>query len=181
MKFTETSLVVFLLRNLFGYYFSFKDKISKIYYVSLISRIVIYFKKKISLSFKFSFLKVFVEVIEKGNQAVLYNSKFSRWMVVIYRKLQNRIIEHLKTSQFVNKVRSVRKELSLYSLRTISIIFILAVGINLMLSVILNLNLGTSRLVIISILLIMAIFGLLCDVDWKTLKENSIILKIPFR
>lgn len=177
----ETSTTLFLLRILYIYYFSLERKIAGIYHNSYIYSLSNYFIETIRLSLRFSFLKKIFDIIEKGNPVFLYNSRFVRSIMNSYEKLRRRMIVYLNTSLGGGWLRNIKKEFSSYSLKALSSILISAVAINLVLSVIFQRKLGIIGLTVNWILLIMAVIGLLCDVNWTTAKKSSIILKILFR
>lgn len=178
---SNTSVAILLLRSIRSYYFYFNNKIEKIYYESCVSRILSYIRGRMLLSFRFSYCGMFVDVIERASPAVLYNSRFGKNIVNLYKKSQNRILSYLKTSLSGNWPKTIKKEFSLYSLRAVSIILILAVVVNLMLSIIFSQSLSAPQSVILSTFLLVSVFGLFCGVDWGTLKKGSIILKALFR
>ena len=174
----KTSITILLLRRLCGYYFYLDNKIENIYHESHVSRILSYTKGRMLLSFRFSYCRMFVDVIERASPVVLYDSIFGRRIINLYKKSQNRISNYLKTSLFESWSGAVKKEFSLYSLKAVSVILILAVVINLVLSVIFGSVLGLPRIVVLSSFLIIAVMGLLCDVNWPTIKRGSVILRI---
>lgn len=177
----KTSVAIYLLKFLCAYYLRLDKKMENIYHESYVGRIVTYFRKKLRLSFGFSSFRIFVEVIEKGSPAALCNSRFGRWITDLYKKLQNAITGYTRTSLSEQWTKSIKKEFNLYSFKAVSIILILAIIVNFMLLVALGGGLGVSRLVILALFLVIAVAGLLCNVDWPTLKRGSIILKILFR
>lgn len=178
---SESSITVFLLRILYKHYFSFERKIAEIYRNSYSCSLSNYFIEIIRLSVRFSFLKKIFDIIEKVNPAFLYNSRFAGCMVNLYEKFQRVIIVYLNTSLSRNWARNVKKEFSLYSFKAVSAILISAVAVNLALSVIFQRELGMMGLTVNWILLIMAVIGLLCDVNWTDAKKSSIILRVLFR
>lgn len=163
------------------YYFSFERKIAQIYRNSYICSLSNYFVETMHLSVRFSFLKKLFSIIEKENPVFLYNSRFARSIMNSYEKLQRRMIVYLNTSLGGGWLRNMKKELSSYSFKALSAILISAVAVNLALSVIFQRELGIIGLTMNWILLIMAVIGLSCDVNWATAKRSSVILRLLFR
>lgn len=176
----ETSKVVFLIRTLRGFYANFERWTEAVYSGSYLSRLINYFVGIVCLSYNESFLKVLMGSFGAGNAAILNNSKLVQRLENSYKKLTKRF-DNLHSSLFGNWAMSAKKELTLHSIKALSIILIFSSVINLILSFIFQRDLGTVGLTAQFIFLIIGLLGLSCDVEWPTIKRGSIILKVLFR
>lgn len=161
----ETSAVISTLRNIDEHCSHFGREIVECYYNSYASRPVNYF----------------VEVLTKENPLILRNSRSALWIAKSYKKLKGEMVDDFNTSLIDVLAADAKKEFSLYAIKTISAILILAVIVNLTLSFIFKRQLGISASVLSNSLLIVGIVGLSSDADWAAIKRSSIILRILFR
>ncbi|KPK42634.1 MAG: hypothetical protein AMJ78_01810 [Omnitrophica WOR_2 bacterium SM23_29] len=174
----KTSVVISLLRASGKFYSHLETKIAEFYHDSYTYCLVNYFFEKIRLSFKFSFFVGIFRPLAKGTHAIWYNSKVIQGVANTYKRIKSWIIDNLSTSQIGSWTTSIKKEHSLYSVRAASIVLILAVVVNLILSLIFPRQLSALILVMRWVILAMGILGLFCDVEWATLKSSSAILKV---
>lgn len=173
---SNTSIILSLFRYFFRWYSRIGQRMNTIYNSSQIFRLAEGFWARIKISVKYSFFGRITET-KQISSGILDNSKLVQYLFNSYKKWKINIIRLLRLSSTVDLVEDTKKDLYSFPVRTISIIVITAVTINVSLSLFLQKQIGLWGWIMRGLLLFAAVSGLICKADWRTIKKNSVFLK----
>lgn len=148
-----------------------------IYYNSQTHKLLYKFREKVETCFRYSFLGKITE-IRQTNLAFLDNSQVVQYLVNFYKGWKNKIISCSKISLLFSLTKDMKEKLYFLPVRIICIIVVVAIAVNIFLSLVLCKHITLWSWLIRGLFLFTAYAGLFCQVDWPTFKRNSVFLKI---
>jgi hypothetical protein len=172
----DTSIVISLFRPFYRWHEHIGQKVSYIYYSSQAHRLTKKFWEKIKLCFKYSLLGRITEV-KDTDKSILDNSCFVGYLVSFYKRWKHKIESYLMTSLIIKLIKELKEQLYLLPVRAIGIIAIVAIIVNIFLSVILQRQLSIWVWLVRGLFLYIAVSSLFCKADWPTIEQNSTLLK----
>ena len=175
-KISETSIVVSLFKYFYKCYSRIEQRVNYIYSNSQTARILNIFWKKIKLYFRYSFLGKITE-IESVIPKALDNSWSVQYLTNFYKRWKDKITNYLKTSLTVGLVKDTKEELYFLPVRMIGIIVVVAIVVNVFLSLILQKQIGLWGWLLRGLFLFVAVSGLFCAATWSAVEKSSIFLR----
>ena len=175
-KISETSIVVSLFKYFYKCYSRIEQRVNYIYSNSQIAGFLSIFWEKTKLCFRYSFLGRITQ-IKEANPALLDNSRAARYLINFYKRWMNRIIRHSKTSSTVSLAKDTKEELYFLPVRMIGIIVVVAIVVNVFLSLVLQKEIGLWGWLMRGLFLFAGVSGLFCQADWPAIKKSSIFLR----
>lgn len=172
----DTSITVFLWRRFYKWYGSVEEGLSHIYHNSCTHSLFSRFWKKTKLCFRYSFLGRITE-IKEANLALLDNSRAVRYLINFYKRWRDKAIHYLRPSFTLSLAKDTKEELIFSPVRIISLIVIITILVNAVLSVILQKQMYLWNFLIRVLFLFAGTAGLSCEADWPTVKKSSIFLR----
>lgn len=155
----------------------------RIFSLSKDSRILNYLfsaRRNIAAAFRYSFFYRITDT-DIGKPPALYNilsySRFLQYCLGSCGSLKTRFASRLKASSTVGLIKNIRMSLYALPLKEAGIVVVIATFINIALFLILKRNISAWGWFMRVLLLLLGLAGILCRVDWPTLKENSRLLK----
>lgn len=171
----DKSFIVSLCRYFYSWYDFFGQRLIYIYQQSQIHRLIGEFGEKIKVCFRYSLLGGIIET--KVMAVVLDNSLITQYLIGCYKSWRNRIINYLKIGLAIKLAEDTKERLILSPVKTISVIVVTAVLVNLFLSFILHHKISQCGWLMRGLFLFVATLGLFCNADWSTVRESSIFLR----
>lgn len=144
---------------------------SRVYYLS--NR----FFSGTSAFFQHSFLAEFTQVSAQENENMLINSKIGYLVEQIRSRIAS-VLNHNDTSGIIILMRRIGKTISATPVKTGSIIMVLAIIMNIVITLLLKKEIDSFGWLMRAIFLFLGINGLFSNVDWPTIKNNSLILRL---
>lgn len=166
INFLETSKAVGLWRRCKEAY---KDSWIKKTSEKLVSQIRAYFM--------YSFLGEIKEIGGEVNIEIIHNSKVAQFTGNSYNILKNRIANYAPSSIIMNAGLGVKKELYSLPVKTGGMIIFTAILSNVLLSLFLRKGIGLLGWIIMAVLLLVAFWGMFCEVSWEELKKTSWLIR----
>jgi hypothetical protein len=177
MQILDTSIVVSFLKHLCRCYFPVEQRIEDMYRNSRTHKLISVFREKIKVCFRFSFLGRITDIKAQRHTIVLDNSRTFHCLIYFYKKLKNKIIFYLNTSKAAGLTKEAKEEFYILPVKTIGIIAVAAIIVNITISVILQRNISLWGWFLRALFLFTGISGLFCNAKWPVVKEGSIFLK----
>lgn len=178
MKELDTSITVRLLRNIFyRRYTHLEKRLQDIYKDSQTHKLMTGFWEKIAICFRYSFLGRITEIKEEGSSVLLDNSRAVQYWIRIFRIGKNKIIYYLNTSKVAKLTKMMKGEFYSFPVKIISTIVVIAIIVNVVLSIILGRGITLWGWAMRGVLLLVGIGGLFCEADWQTVIGNSITFR----
>lgn len=171
-----TSIAVLLWRRFYKCYNSTEQIITYIFYNSQTYRLLNKFRKRIEICFKYSFLERITE-IKQPNSAALDNSRTAKYLINFYKREKDKMIHYLRTSAALTLAKDTKEDLFRFLGRTVGIITITAVVINIVLCIISQKQIGLWGWLIRGLFLFAGVLGLFCRANWPIVKGSSIFLR----
>lgn len=172
----NTSIAISLLKRSYEWYARIEQMLIDIYYNSQTHRLTKGFREKIKICFRYSFLGRITEERET-TPLTLDNSQVVQYMIDFYKRWKNKIIRYSKISLTVGLAKDTKEELYFSPVRVISIITVTTIMINVVLSIVLQKQIGLWGWLMRVLFLFLGFGGLFCRVDWLTVKKNSVFLR----
>lgn len=176
MECFESSIFLRCLKKLRQVYLAIEEKISSVYLGSSTHRLIRNTIEAIKIGFKFSIFGRLTEIEQDVSRNFFETSKATRIALNWMRNSKDALIAFSAPSTLVTSLRSLRYDFFSRSLKFGSITIITTVTVNVILSIILQKQISLWGWVMRGLLLFIGINGLFCNVDWSTLKRNSIFL-----
>ena len=171
----DTSLTVLVWRRFYKWY----DLEQRIAFVCRDSRTFGLTKalwEGLKTCVRYSFLGRISE-IKEPNPALLNNSRAVRYLIDFYNRWKGKITYYSKNSSTIDMAKDTKRELYLSTARTIGIIIVTAILVNVGLSIILHKEIGLWGWLMRGLFLFAGVAGLFCQADWRTVKESSRLLR----
>ena len=149
----------------------------KIYENSRTHRITERLLANIKVYFRHSFLGVVTEINEDNDFQILYESKFIHWLLGLYNKWKKNFVYYLTNSETANLIEKSKSEFRNAPLKTASVIAIVAIVTNIVLSISLNKDVGLLGWLVRLALLFVGLGGIFCDAKLDEVEKTSFILK----
>lgn len=172
----ESSIFLRQFRNLKMIYSILEEKTSSMYLDSLTHRLIKKVNETIKICFRYSFLGKITQIRET-KPALLDDSWVVQYLIHLYKRWKYKITHYLGNSSAANLVKDAKEELYFSSVRMLSLIIIITILINAILSVILQKQMDLWSFFMRILLLFAGTAGLSCEADWLTVKENSVFLR----
>lgn len=175
----DSSITMLGLRYFYKKYQNILKIFRNIYKNSYFYKWIDKFLRRIGIYFQDSLLLARItQEIKALDLTILENSRFGQYMVNLYIRYKIRFNYYLTTSELKSFTCKTQEEICFSPLKAISIIAIIAVITNTALSALLKNNIILWDWLLRSLLLFLGASGLCYNVDWHTLKENSLIIKL---
>jgi len=171
-----TSITVLLWRQLFRWYGQIEQRVDFIYLNSQTFRLTKRVLESIKACFRYSLLGRITEIKEE-NPEILGNSRAVQYLIDSYKGWKDKVIYYSKTSSTISLAKDTQRELYLSPVRIISLIVVIAILVNVALSVILQKQIELWGFLIRVLFLFAGTAGLSCEADWPAVKESSIFLR----
>lgn len=122
---------------------------------------------------KYNFLgKAAEEIREENNPEILNNSKFIKWLLDGCRAWKDKAITYSGTSIVVKLI----KKIYFFPVKTISIILVPTILINILFFIKHNEEVGLLGWIIRVLFLFIGLGGVFCNAYWQDLKKGSFII-----
>lgn len=173
---SSTSIAISLSRYLFELYSNIEQKLIGIYQDSETRRLAKGHCDRLKICFRYSFLG---RITEKKQTTTwgLNNSQTIQYLINIYIRCKNWIIQSFISSSTFNLAKNIKKQLPFSPLKRISIIIVAAITVNVILSITLQKQIGLWGWLMRGLFLFVGVTGLFCKADWPAVKRSSIILR----
>ena len=175
-KISETSIAVSLFKYFYKWYGYIEQRVNYIYFNSQTDRLLNIFSEKIKICFRYSFLGRITET-KQINSLVLDNSLVVQYLTNFYKKWKDKITNYLKTSLTISWAKDTKEELYFLPVRMIGIIVVIAIVVNVFLSLALQKQIGLWGWLMRGLFLFVGISGLFCTADWLAIEKSSIFLR----
>ena len=175
-KISEASVAVSLFKYFYKCYGRIEQRTGNIYHNSQIAGFLNVFWEKTKICFRYSFLGRITEV-RQISPAVLDNSLVVQYLTNFYKRFKDKITNYLKTSLTVGLVKDTKEELYFLPVRMIGIIVVIAIVVNIFLSLILQKQIALWGWLMRGLFLFVAVSGLFCMADWLAIEKSSIFLR----
>ena len=172
----EHSIFLRQLRDLKGVYLPIEEKMISVYLESFTHRLIKKINEMIKICFRYSFLGRITET-DKTPSGTLDNSRAVRYLINFYKRWRDKIICYLKVSFTLSLAKDAKEKLILSPVRIISLIVIITIFVNAVLSVILQKQMGLWGFFMRVLFLFAGAVGLSCQAGWPTVKKSSIFLR----
>lgn len=173
----QTTIFVKLLKIFWRLHYYFRQRVYEIYKNSQTFIPIQRLWDKIRICFRYSFLEKITNTREEGNNMVFNESKVVRWWINLYRKRKQEVSFFLKISRTNSSVKELKKELNYLTVKNTSIIMVVAILTNIMLSILLKKQILLLGWIIRYLLLSMGISGLFCNATWKDIMRTSYFIR----
>ncbi len=172
----ENSIFLKQLRNFKEVYLTMEAKISSVYLESFTYRLIKKMNETIKACFRYSFLGRITE-IKEAEPTLLDDSRAVQYLIHFYRRWKYKITHYSGNSLGAKLVKDAKEELFFSFVRMISLIIIITILVNAVLSVILQKQIGLWSFFIRVLFLFAGAAGLSCHADWPTVKKSSVFLR----
>lgn len=172
----DQSITVSLCKHFNKIYGAWVQKVSYIYRNSLIHRLINRFWEKVKICFRYSFFGRITET-RQINPEILDNSRVVQYLFGFYERRKSKIIKSFEASSTIDLAKDTKKDLYFSPVRVTSIIVVIAITVNVFLSIVLQKQIGLWGWLMRGLFLPVAISGLFCKTDWPTVKRNSVFLR----
>ena len=173
----QTSAFASLLKKTWDAYCSTERRMGEIYKNSRTNMRAERLWDRIKVCFSESFFGRTAKISEDSNFQVFNESKVVRRLLSLYNKRKGNLILYLTTSKSVNLIEAAKREFYISSVKTASIIIIIATATNISMSISLNKEISLWGWFLCLALLFAGLSGIFCDVDLKNLISTSLFLK----
>lgn len=175
----STSLIVSVLINFKKKCQHIANWIRWVYENSKIYLLINYLIKGTKINLRGSFAGRITNIDSPGlDPAIFKNSRLVRKIAQTYPILNHNVTVYLNRSLILEYGRKVKKGLHLSPLKTSSMVVTCAILTNIVLLLRMRRELSFLGWVMRSMLLLIAFGGLFCEIDWSSLKNTSIVLKM---
>lgn len=172
----DNSIAISLIKSIFEQY-RYNEKILKnIYSKSLTYRLINKFRENVKICLKYSILGR-ISQKKKTTFLVLESSQTARYLINFLTRWKDKATRYLVTSLAVILAKDTKEQLNLSPVRVISIIVVIAITVNVILSFFLHKQIGLWGWLIRALFLFVAVSGLFSKADWSTVKRNSVFFK----
>ena len=172
----ENSIFFKQLGDLKEVYLTMEAKINSVYLKSFTQRLIKKINETIKVCFRYSFLGRITEP-KQAPPMVLDNSRAVRYSISFYKKWRDKTIHYLRSSFTFSLAKDTKEQFVLSPVRIISLIVIITIFVNAVLSVILQKQMYLWSFLIRVLFLFAGTAGLSCEADWPTVKKSSVLLK----
>jgi len=128
--------------------------------------------------FRSSFIGKITDMKKGKGLLILDNSILIRWMSPIFKMMKERAADYLKQSKIVNFFKKIKGNLRLDPLKSISLIIVVLILANMVLSVLIKKEIDLFGWIIRGGFLFAALSGLFCRAGWNEVKNTSFILRL---
>jgi len=173
----ETSITFKLLKRVLRIFYYFMLCLDAAYKNSCINTSIKRVFNKINVYFKYSFFCK-VTNIKEEDPRIMNNSKAIKKIKDTYILIKGWILNYLNNSLTIASGRKIKKEFHSKPTKISSIILVSAIFSNVVLSKILQKEINLWAWLMRGLFLFLGISSFFCDIDWPTIKENSIILRL---
>lgn len=174
----KTSIFISLLGKLKKTYYRLAGGLKNTYKNSQTHSLFQGINAKLRTYFQYSFLGRVSEVtIERDITVVLGESLFVNWLVKIYRTWKDKIISYLKISLARKAIIELESKLNFMPVKTSSVIMLIAIAINLLLSILVKKQISLAGWFIRLALLSISFAGLFSSVSLREVTKTSFVLR----
>ncbi len=170
----KDSVILLLLKKFWRRYSFIQQWLDTTYKYSQTHRFIEGLWQRIKLCFRYSFLG---RITRPHNTTVLDNSKVLFWVANYYRKRKEGLVGYSRTSVMTESIRKVENEFFFLPIQFASIIVVIAIVVNIFLSLILRKEIALSGWLMRIVLLSIGLGGISCAVTWPDLRKASFILR----
>lgn len=128
------------------------------------------------INFRYSFIVKITEMSLLHNIYILKTSKFVNWLLNLCKTCKLSMINYIRTSDIVNSVIIIRKELNISPIKTGSIIIITALLTNIFFSILLEKRIMILGWFVQFLLLIIGLGIIFCSSKWEEIKVTSAVI-----
>src|SRR3989338_7073049 len=176
-KILETSVILSLIKHLGKWYRHIKQRAIDIYDYSHTYILIEIFPQKVKTYFKYSFFGKITDITIERNIAVLDESLVISWLVRIYRTGKDKIINYFNSSFIREIILELKNKLNFMPIRMSSIIIIMAIMLNLLLSILSRNQISFMGWLIRIMLLFISFAGLFNSVSLGEVTKTSFVLR----
>lgn len=173
---SDKSIVIYIFRCFLRWYNQLGQRINYIYHNSQTYRLVKGFRSKVNICFRYSFLGRITET-KQTTSGVLDKSRTVQFLITFYNRWKNKIIHYFKASSTFDLTKNTKNQLDFSPVKIISIIVVIAITINVLLSIALQKQIGFWGWLMRALSLFVAVSGLFCKANWQTIKRSSVCLR----
>lgn len=179
--FTNNSCFILLLRSMSIKYRALEETLYGLCKDSRTHRLITELIYNFRNYLKFSFIGKISEIKKREDTKFLEISITLKWLNNFYKKSKTDFNIFLNNSKIHNSAIQLKEQFYSSPLKIISIIVIIAVVTNIILSILFKIRISLFGWVMRSLLLFGGFTGLNSGMDWVTVKSNSIILGLFFK
>jgi hypothetical protein len=173
----RTSIFLSMLQKIQTQEHFITSRIYKIFTESQTYRLMVKFQEGTRVNFKYSFLGKMTEIDEGQNINILESSNTMKLLMGLSDKYKYKILNYFKASAISNSIDKLNKGFYLFPIKTASMIIIIAIITNIIISFFLKREIGLFGWFMRGIFLFMAINGLYSYTSWEELNKTSYFLK----
>ena len=173
----ETSIIVSFILYVYGIYISIERKIDDVYKDSVLYRLISEFSERIKIYFKYSFFGRITEINQEENSLILDSSKVVQWVMVSYKKNMDKIVNYSNMSSVSGFAGQIKSEFDLLPVKTGGIIVVIAVLVDIILSIMLQKDVSLLGWIVRGVLLFVGAGGIFNSASWDEIKNTSIALR----
>ncbi|MBN3038404.1 MAG: hypothetical protein JW869_03180 [Candidatus Omnitrophica bacterium] len=174
----DSSITVSFVKLLYRGYSRLEQQLRETYFDSKTCRLIGAACRSIKICFKYSILGRISETEAANPASISSDSYFGRLVSDTSAVWEDRSLDYSKTSFLADLAMDAKRVFDVLFVGLISILIIIMVALNLFLSLALGKEISFWGYLMRGFFLSIACLGLLCRIDWPTLKKSSIFLKI---
>jgi len=175
--FCSSSMFLFLINKVAVKYYNFEMYLDRIFNESSICRLNKALRSKINNSFRNSLLGRITEIKRWSSVSIVENSRYIKVLLVFYRSFSSRIVNYLSGSKVIGLFLVFKQAFYLVPVKTGSVIIIIVILTNLILSLLSDLHIGLTWLLLQGVFLFISYNGLYSDICWEELNKTSYFLR----
>ena len=170
------SLSVGCLRKVCQGYLDLERGIDRLYQNSLVHKLFQALWQGTKISFRYSFLGRITEIDDAPKPDVLGNSKFVGWLLKRYVELSRAAVNCFANSLSADYTGSLRRDLSSLPLRTGGTIAVVAIAVNVVLSLLFHKEINSWGWFMRALFFSLGLAGLSSTIGWQEIEKTSEVL-----
>jgi len=173
----NASLFISALQKIYAQQRLISSAVYKVYLDSQTCKLIFKLQNGTSLNFKYSFLGRISKIGQGQNLAILETSRAVGRLRELFDKYRDKMLNYLKTSVIANSISTLNKNLYLFPVKTASIIIIIVMITNILLSILLKKEIWLLGWFVYGVFLFIAVNGLYSNISLEELAKTSYFLK----
>lgn len=170
-----------------SYFLLILIKLGKISYRSELWTVIVYndsytnklmkaFWESTKINFRYSFIVRISDIDFQDYIFILKNSKFANWLLALFKTCKLSMINYMRTSDIVNSTIIIRKDLSIFPIKTGSIIITTALFTSMFFSILLEKKIVMLQWFVQLLILFISLGVIFCSSKWEEMKETSAVI-----
>ncbi len=172
------SYFLYLLSRLWVRYHSLEARIDGFFNDSTIFEAVNKSWSGVKVSFEHCFL---VRLSDLEASRFLDESEVAIYFKALYKRWEKRTFGFLEASKAAYLSKEMKKEFYAASVKMGSMILVFSILVNISLSIIFKKEIGLLNWIIQGLILLAGLGGFCCQVEWETVKKNSVVFNKIFK